>query len=256
MHRMWTWIGTAAAVAAGLVAGAARAEEPVTLKAMTLTAERTEPVTCRYWISFPDGYAADPAKRWPLLLFLHGAGERGSDLEVVKKHGPPKRVASGTNLPFIVVAPQCPANDWWESTRQVLTLGALLDEVQAKHRVDPDRVYCTGLSMGGYGTWRLACETPDRFAAVIPICGGGRWFAVGAMKSVPAWVFHGAKDPVVPLAESQKMVDALKKAGGNVELTVYPEAQHDSWTATYDNPAVYEWLLSHTRAKREPVSGR
>lgn len=250
MHRSRNRIVPAALAATALAALVGRAESPVTLQAMTLAGERTQAVGCRYWISFPDGYAADPAKRWPLLLFLHGAGERGSDLDAVKKHGPPKQVASGTNLPFIVVAPQCPAGDWWESTRQTLTLVALLDEVQAKHRVDPDRVYCTGLSMGGYGTWRLATENPDRFAAVVPICGGGRWFTVGAMKNVPAWVFHGAKDGAVPLAESEKMVDALRKAGGNVEFTVYPEAQHDSWTATYANPAVYEWMLKHTRRGR------
>jgi predicted peptidase len=221
----------------------------VTLQAGSLAVERKESLSCRYWISFPDGYDATAGRRWPLLLFLHGAGERGGDLDAVKKHGPPKRIASGTNLPFVVVAPQCPSNDWWESTRQMLTLVALLDEVQANHRIDEDRVYCTGLSMGGYGTWRLASENPGRFAAVIPICGGGRWFTVGAMKNVPAWVFHGAKDPVVPLAESEKMVNALRKAGGTVEFTVYPEAQHDSWTATYDNPAVYAWLLNHTRAR-------
>lgn len=221
----------------------------MTLQAGSLAVERKESLSCRYWISFPDGYDAAAGRRWPLLLFLHGAGERGGDLDAVKKHGPPKRIASGTNLPFVVVAPQCPSNDWWESTRQMLTLVALLDEVQANHRIDEDRVYCTGLSMGGYGTWRLASENPGRFAAVIPICGGGRWFTVGAMKNVPAWVFHGAKDPVVPLAESEKMVNALRKAGGTVEFTVYPEAQHDSWTATYDNPAVYAWLLNHTRAR-------
>ena len=221
----------------------------MSLRSMSLETTRAESIACRYWISFPDGYAADPARRWPLLLFLHGAGERGGDLEAVKKHGPPKRIASGTNLPFVVVAPQCPSNDWWESTRQCLTLTALLDDVQARHRIDPDRVYCTGLSMGGYGTWRLASENPERFAAVVPICGGGRWFTVGAMRNVPAWVFHGAKDPVVPLAESEKMVNALRKAGGTVEFTVYPEAQHDSWTATYDNPAVYEWLLQQVRRK-------
>jgi predicted peptidase len=248
MHDAWNRFAVAAFLATGLAA-ITHAEDPVTLKAMSLEAARTEPVSCRYWLSLPDGYTADPAKRWPLLLFLHGAGERGASLDSVKKHGPPKRIASGTNLPFVVVAPQCPSNDWWESTRQCLILTALLDEVQAKHRIDPDRVYCTGLSMGGYGTWRLACETPDRFAAVVPICGGGRWFNVGAMRNVPAWVFHGAKDTVVPLAESEKMVNALRKAGGTVEFTVYPEAQHDSWTTTYDNPAVYDWLLKQVRKK-------
>lgn len=249
MHEVRSRGVAAAALAAVLVAGDVRAEDAAPVKSASLQAARTESVSCHYWLSLPDGYAADTGRRWPLMLFLHGAGERGNNLEIVKKHGPLKRIASGTNLPFVVVAPQCPSNDWWESTRQCLTLVALLDEVLAKHRIDPDRVYCTGLSMGGYGTWRLASENPERFAAVIPICGGGRWFTVGAMRNVPAWVFHGAKDPVVPLVESEKMVNALRKAGGTVEFTVYPEAQHDSWTATYDNPAVYEWLLKQVRKR-------
>lgn len=227
---------------------AATAQDTMTLQPKTLKTTVTRDVVLRYWLYLPEGYAHDTSKRWPLILFLHGAGERGDDLEKVKKHGPPKLIAAGTHLPFIVVAPQCPADAWWESTPQVIALAALLDDIQASHRVDPDRVYCTGISMGGYGTWRLACEFPGRFAAVVPICGGGRPFLAKAMKDVPAWVFHGAKDPVVPLSESEKMVEALKRSGGTVEFTVYPEALHDSWTETYDNPAVFEWLLKHRRA--------
>ncbi len=240
-------ITTATLLAATLMA--APAQDAMTLQPMTLKKTVTHDVTLKYWLALPKGYADDTTKNWPLMIFLHGAGERGDDLELVKKHGPPKLISAGTNLPFVVVAPQCPADSWWESTQQVIALVALLDHVQASHRIDPDRVYCTGISMGGYGTWRLACEYPSRFAAVIPICGGGRPFLAKAMKSLPAWVFHGAKDPVVPLSESEKMVDALKRAGGSVEFTVYPEALHDSWTATYDNPAIYDWLLQHRRAQ-------
>ncbi len=228
---------------------AATAQDTMTLQPKTLRTTVSRDVDLRYWLYLPGGYADDTAKKWPLMLFLHGAGERGDDLEKVKKHGPPKLIAAGAHLPFIVVAPQCPADAWWEGTPQVIALAALLDDIQASHRVDPDRVYCTGISMGGYGTWRLACEFPGRFAAVVPICGGGRPFLARAMKDVPAWVFHGAKDPVVPLSESEKMVEALKRAGGTVEFTVYPEALHDSWTETYDNPAVFDWLLKHRRAR-------
>lgn len=224
------------------------AQDVMTLQPMTLSKTVTQKVDLKYWLSLPKGYASDTAKKWPLMLFLHGAGERGDDLEKVKKHGPPKLITAGADLPFIVVAPQCPADAWWESTAQVIALATLIDEIQASHRVDADRVYCTGISMGGYGTWRLACEYPRRFAAVVPICGGGRPFLARAMKDVAAWVFHGAKDPVVPLSESEKMVEALKRAGGSVEFTVYPEALHDSWTETYDNPAVFDWLLKHRRA--------
>ncbi len=238
---------TAALLAA--IATTAHAESAMKLESMTLDQTVTQKVHLRYWLSLPDGYEADTSKKWPLVLFLHGAGERGDDLELVTKHGPPKVVRAGKNLPFILIAPQCPVDSWWESTTQVIALTTLLDQVQAAHRVDADRVYCTGLSMGGYGTWRLACEYPSRFAAVAPVCGGGRPFLAKAMKNIPAWVFHGAKDPVVPLSESEKMVDALKRAGGTVEFTVYPDALHDSWTATYDNPALYDWLLRHRRAR-------
>ncbi len=126
-------------------------------------------------------------------------------------------------------------------------LNDLLDKIIAEDRVDADRVYLTGLSMGGYGTWDWAIQSPDRFAAIAPICGGGNPDKVRAIRSMPVWVFHGAKDPTVPIAESEKMVKALKKAGSNVKFTVYPEAGHDSWTETYNNPELYKWFLSHKR---------
>ena len=200
------------------------------------------PVKLDYLLYLPVDYESKDA--WPLMLFLHGAGERGDDLQLVKKHGPPKLIEEGKSFPFIVVSPQCPLTSWW--TSQPLELTALLDEVVAKHKVDRERVYLTGLSMGGFGTWMLAAYTPERFAAIVPICGGGETLAARRLTNVPAWVFHGAKDPVVPLKRSEDMVDALKKAGGNVTFTVYPDAQHDSWTATYENPEVYAWLLQQT----------
>ena len=188
---------------------------------------------------------ADYQKRdsWPLVLFLHGAGERGNDLELVKTHGPPKLIEEGKSFPFIVVSPQCPKDRNW----QPMELTALVDEIVAKQKVDLDRIYVTGLSMGGFGTWALAAAAPERFAAIIPICGGGDVIATRRLTKLPAWVFHGAKDPVVPLKRSEDMVDALKKGNGNVKFTVYPEATHDSWTATYENPEVYAWLLEQKR---------
>lgn len=205
----------------------------------TTTVTRT--VSSRYLLYLPDGYGKDD-KEWPLVMFLHGAGERGTDLELVKKHGPPKLIAGGKSFPFILVAPQCPERQWWPD--DVLT--TLLDKVVAEYRVDKSRIYLTGLSMGGFATWRLASLQPDRFAAIMPICGGGDESTVCAIKNIPTWAFHGAKDPIVPLTESQKMVDRLKSCGGDVTLTVYPEAGHDSWTETYDNPEVYSWLLKHS----------
>jgi len=210
-------------------------------------------VRIQYWLACPPGYDREGQTRWPLLLFLHGAGERGDNLELVKKHGPPKLIAAGRVLPFLVVAPQCPADDWWDSARQVLALRTLLDDLIASHRVDRDRIYLTGLSMGGYGTWRLAAEYPEMFAAIAPICGGGPWYRANVLRSIPTWVFHGANDPVVPLREAEVMVEALKRAGGQPRFTVYPNTGHDAWTATYENAELYEWLLQHRRGA--PAAG-
>lgn len=210
----------------------------------TLSAQVVIKVYCNYLLYLPNGYR-NTGKRWPLILFLHGAGERGDDLDLVKKHGPPKIVEKKA-LPFIVVSPQCPEGKWWSND----VLIALLDHVVATYRVDPSRIYLTGLSMGGYGTWSLACEYPERFAAIAPICGGGNPHLAFRLVNLPVWAFHGAKDDVVPLEESQRMVNAIKKLGGQARLTVYPNAQHDSWTRTYDNPRFYEWLLSHRRHRK------
>jgi predicted peptidase len=207
--------------------------------------EITKKVSLKYLLYLPKGYGEKKDQKWPLMLFLHGAGERGDDINLVKKHGPPKLIDAGKEFPFIVVSPQCPTSSWWPE--QVDALVALLDDVQSKYAVDSSRVYLTGLSMGGFGTWTLACRYPDRFAALAPICGGGERYLASRLKNVPTWVFHGAKDPVVPLQSSSEMVEALKKAGGNVQFTVYPDAQHDSWTETYNNPKLYEWFLSHRK---------
>ena len=208
----------------------------------------TKDVSLRYLLYLPKDYG-EKGKKWPLMLFLHGAGERGSNIEVVKKHGPPKLIERGEDLPFIIISPQCPAGTWWTELPDELM--ALLDEVEAKHAVDPNRIYLTGLSMGGFGSWALGIRHPERFAAVVPVCGGGERYLAERLKDTPVWVFHGAQDQVVPLRESVEMVESLKKAGGDVKLTVYPEAGHDSWTETYDNPELYEWFLSHRKDKDE-----
>lgn len=216
------------------------------------TKEIRRTVSLDYLLFLPKDAGAEPQKKWPLILFLHGAGERGSDVWRVAVHGPPKIVRDKADFPFIVVSPQCPTGQRW-SDDEVL---ALLDDVLERYPVDRQRVYLTGLSMGGYGTWSLGLAQPERFAAIVPICGGGDPLKVlladprktQAIRALPVWAFHGAKDPVVKLAESERMVDALRKGGARqVELTVYPEAQHDSWTETYANPKLYEWLLSHRR---------
>jgi len=200
----------------------------------------------------PKGYDARDSKRWPLMLFLHGAGERGDDVGQVAKHGPLKLINEGQDLPFIIVAPQCPSGQLWKSD----SLLQLLDHVTKTFKVDQSRVYLVGLSMGGYAAWNLGLCYPEKFAAVVPISGGGDLLDIilvnpehaNALKTLPVWAFHGAKDPVVPLNESQRTVDFLRAYGDHeVKLTIYPEAKHDAWTQTFDNPEVFTWLLQHER---------
>ena len=197
----------------------------------------------RHLLQLPAGYEADPQKKWPVLLFLHGSGESGSDLERVKVHGPPRLVSEGKQLPFIVVSPQCEIRGRWSP----LQLNDLLDDVAARYRVDASRIYVTGLSLGGYGTWDVAMAYPEKFAAIAPICGGGDPPFASLLKNVPSWIFHGAKDEAVAVEEAYKMADALKQVGAEVKLTVYPNAGHDSWTESYNNPQFYEWLLQHSK---------
>ena len=228
--------------------GWASAAEPVHQQACELN--RTIKVTLKYLLYLPTDYQQKPS--WPLLLFLHGAGERGDDLQLVKKQGLPKLIEAGQPFPFIIVSPQCPKGRTWEP----FELTVLLDEIVQRYKVDQDRIYVTGLSMGGFGTWALAFHTPERFAALAPICGGADPQRTRPIAHIPVWVFHGAKDPIVPLEMSQKMVDALKKNGGDPKFTIYPEAGHDSWTATYANPQLYEWLLQQNRTAKNSADAK
>lgn len=245
-----------------LALGALFAAEPPQAGSFETTLQRR--VGYRYLQFKPTRYDAAPDHRWPLLLFLHGAGERGDDIQRLTRHGPPKLLhppaaltdaekiaAAALAENFLVIAPQCPAGRIWDEE----ALLALLDDATARLRIDPDRVYVTGLSMGGYGTWSLLARAPERFVAVVPICGGGRtidFFVSGGSKSpyrnVAVWAFHGAKDPIVPVLESQNMIAACRRAGmKNLELTLYPEAAHDSWTETYADARLYAWLLQQRR---------
>lgn len=239
----------------GPPAAAQEAKEDLMQTPQHLKRRMTTTVESRYLLYLPKDYEAKSGRRWPLVLFLHGAGERGTNLAKVAVHGPPKLVKQKKEFPFLIVSPQCPEDETWSN--QVLF--ELLDEVMKKHAVDARRVYATGLSMGGYGTWSLALERPERFAAVAPICGGANLLDVllaksfdtrrrEALRRLPIWAFHGGKDDTVPVSESERLVTALKGLGcRDVRLTVYPEAGHDSWTETYNNPAFYEWLLKQER---------
>jgi predicted peptidase len=221
----------------------------------------TSDTRVRYLLFTPEDYTS-AGEPWPLMLFLHGYGEcSDDDLDRVKIHGPAKLVASRTDFPFVVVTPQCPSFE--RDMEKIVTawkpdeLVQLLDHVSKNLNIDESRVYVTGLSMGGYGTWRLAAAHPERFAAAVPICGGGEPEKMAAgLRHVPIWAFHGAKDQLVPVSESEEMVDAVRRAGGDVRLTVYPDVGHDSWVRAYDNQEVYDWLLSHRRDRNEEQGKR
>ncbi len=186
-------------------------------------------------------------KKWPLLLFLHGAGERGDDLEKVKTHGPPKLIGGGKQFPFILVSPQCPSFLWW--TDKKLELKKIIDDVTGFYPVDMSRIYITGLSMGGFGTFEMLKEYPELFAAAVPICGGFKdTKGIEKTKHVPFWIFHGGEDKVVPVDLSRKAAKAIKESGGNAILTIYPKAGHDSWTETYNNEEVYAWIMAQRKA--------
>lgn len=196
----------------------------------------------RFLLYLPEGY--EELKRdWPLLLFLHGSGERGEMIELVKKHGPPMLIEHGREFPYIVVSPQCPEGQWWDTE----LLDLVLTQVVEQYRVNVHRIYVTGLSMGGFATWELAIEYPDRFAAIVPVCGGADAQFAPLIKRLPIWAFHGAKDDVVPVSAQENMVNALKSLGSPVKFTVYPDAGHDSWTDAYNDPDLWEWLGEQSR---------
>jgi predicted peptidase len=250
-----------AAVALAGLAGMAlsHAAETKTVHRFDYTLSKT--AAYNYRLSLPTGYEDSGERRWPLLLFLHGAGERGDDVSLVATHGPPKLLRAAGDDPatqqlarnFVVVSPQCPKDKWWDTD----ALLALVDAMIGAHKIDTARVYVTGLSMGGFGTWDLAMAHPERFAAVAPICGGGQFASAylsshnkrNDLRSLAVWAFHGALDKAVPPAESERMMGLLKRFEvTDTKLTIYPDATHDSWTATYANPELYAWFLRHKRA--------
>jgi len=211
----------------------------------SFSGERVIQVNYRYLLSKPEGYKSTPDKKWPLVIFLHGSGERGTDLEQIKKHGPPKLLAAGQKFPAIIASLQCEPGTVW-NPHGVKTV---TDHLIKTLRVDPKRVYLTGISMGGFGTWETAFEYPETYAAIAPICGGAgvRWVTAERLKHMPCWIFHGDQDGAVPVENSQKIYDALKKIGAPVKLTIYPGVGHDSWTQTYANPDFWSWLFEQKK---------
>ncbi|MBB5349799.1 putative peptidase [Haloferula luteola] len=212
------------------------------LQEKSFTSEAT-PLECQYLLSIPDGEA--PEAGWPLIMFLHGAGERGTHVHDVERHGPPKLLAEGKSIPAIVVAPQCSPSTVWNPH----LVKALTDKIAAEESVDSARIYLTGLSMGGFGTWDTATEFPETYAAIAPICGGAgiRFLLLPRIAKTPCWIFHGEDDPVVNVEFSRSAFEALQRLGAPVKLTVYPKTAHDSWTRTYEDPQFWEWLFAQKR---------
>lgn len=208
----------------------------------------------KYYVRLPEGADKTGSKLLPTIIFLHGSGERGQDV-ALRADGPVmKHAKAHKDFPFIVIAAQCPGDSWWDAL--VPDLDDMFSDIVAKYPVDRDRIYLTGLSMGGFGSWRWSTEHPDWFAAVAPVCGGGDPTDVKRIKDLPIWVFHGGKDPTVPVQRSYDMVDALKKVDGRVQMTIYPEAGHNSWDQAYSTDELYAWMLRQVRGKPEaPRSG-
>lgn len=195
----------------------------------------------RAWLYVPAGQPSGGA--WPLVVFLHGSGERGSDLDRVKVHGPPRDAAAGRSFPFVLCSPQLEDGASWNSQQ----LHALLPALFAVQPFDERRVVATGLSLGGHGVWQWAAAYPHDLAAIVPVCGFADPRDVCRGRQVPVRAYHGAADPVVPLAAQQACIDALRACGGSAEFIVYLGVGHDAWTPAYADPALVPWMMSRRR---------
>lgn len=239
---------------------------PFHARTVTVT-EAGEAVEFRSQLLAPP--AIEPGRRYPLVVFLHGAGERGRDNEKQLKYLPTwmAEPALRERHPCFLLAPQCREDERWvdiswadkKSTPQgppttdVLSVIAALNAVIAAEPVDPGRIYLTGLSMGGYGTWDLAARQPERFAAILPICGGGDEATAPRLAKLPIWCFHGDADSAVPVERSQTMIEALRAAGGTPKYSELAGVGHDSWTPAYRDPDVLAWLFAQ---KKPPAKGK
>lgn len=193
-----------------------------------------------YWVYMPQ--EVEQREEWPLVVFLHGKGD-GNRPELVLKHGLPREVADGQHFPFLLVSPRSGVDKWWSAPE----LKLLLDEVLATYPVDVGRVYLTGISMGGFGTWDLGAHVPQYFAALVPICGGGDPKMASKYSKLPIRAYHGDADQVVGLHYSQEMVNAVEREGGEVELIVLPDTGHRAWPLVYGDPEFWDWLLHQKR---------
>lgn len=224
--------------------------------------------TLKYRLLKPQGY--NPERKYPVVVFLHGAGERGDDNRAQLKHGMAEfcKPQWREKYPSYVIAPQCPTGQKWSDVDWSLPSSTLperiseslqltmelVDTMAADAAVNKNRIYLTGLSMGGYGTWDALARRPDFFAAAIPICGGGDPKTAATFAKVPLWCFHGDDDKAVPVHRSREMIEALKGAGGQPKYTEYPGVGHDSWTRSYANPEVIDWMFKQLRSQASEPS--
>jgi predicted peptidase len=244
-------VGVAAILAAGLPAQSVSgsASESIGQQTHTLRREAPHKIDIQYLVFLPEGYEKSE-NHWPLILYLHGGSARGNDIGQMKKLGLTEKVQSDPKFPFIVVSPQCRPGEIWTDTD---ALGAVLDEVARTHRVDPDRVYVSGHSMGGRGALYAAYKMPDRFAAIVsvaPVSPITAW--ADKLARVPLWLFHGSKDQFTSIKEVEELVHAIEAAGGHPQLTVLPERDHYILDV-YDRPDVYKWLAQQ---KRRSAAGK
>ncbi len=225
-------------------------QSPEPGKQVERTFTTSDGATVSYLLYLPKNY--DGKTAMPFLLFLHGRGESYGPVSLVAKWGPPRFAARGDELPMILLSPQCPGDDSWNRPTQQKRLVELLENAMQTLAIDQDRVYLSGLSMGGFGSWRLAADHAEKFAAVIPICGGGNPEDADKLKNLPMWVFHGDKDGAVPFQLSVDMVDAIQKAGGQkIRFTSLEHVGHNSWSPAYALPELFEWMLKQKRSSPE-----
>lgn len=230
---------------AAITAAAAAESQPETGQHVREYQDANSSIGHHYLFYLPKDYGADDRK-WPVIIYLHGASVRGNNLDRVKRYGLPWLVENRKDFPFIVISPQCPAGTRWVDLNTDCIM-KILDEICAEYSVDPDRIYVTGVSMGGHGAWYLAHRYPDRFAAVAPLCGRVDTTWAESVRNIPAWVFHGERDRVCPKRYSDSMVKVLEDLGAPVKYTVYRGAGHDIVTRTYKNEELYDWFLQQRR---------
>ncbi|MEK7793257.1 MAG: alpha/beta hydrolase [Candidatus Hydrogenedentota bacterium] len=244
LNRRMIWIATVvAAVTGSAAADDAKAKVETGLVQFKTTASDGER-TCALYV--PPDYT--PKKKWPLIVFLHGMGERGNDGLKQTTVGIGHAIeANADRFPCLVVMPQCSPDYVWTAAAALEHIDATIETVLREYSIDKDRVVLTGLSMGGFGSFHYGALHPEMFSCVAPVCGGGQVTAAETLAKLPMWVFHGADDTVVPPARSQTMVEAIRAAGGDVKYTEYPGVGHNSWDNAYGDPEAIKWMLSQKR---------